>query len=143
MVRAIVGGRLFDFDKEKIEERMRGVQPETIREHVVEMLGTVYPPKQVVAALTEWPRSSFTTLEAQRVLTRAGFRCRRGGRNIEGRLAWMPVESSDVTGSPGDQSDSALERLAKLEDGLVVTQSALAELARRIGRLELLAGPQS
>jgi hypothetical protein len=35
MVRAIVGGRPFDFTREEIERRMRGVRAEPIREHLV------------------------------------------------------------------------------------------------------------
>ena len=84
MVRAIVGGRPFDFTKEEIERRMRGVHPEPIREHLVEMLGTVYPPKQVLGTVSGWDRTSFTTMEAQRVLTRAGFVS--GGRAVTMRV---------------------------------------------------------
>jgi hypothetical protein len=73
MVRAVVGGRSFVFSKEEIEHRTRGVHPEPIREHLVEVRDTAYPPKQVLAAVTGWDRTSFTTMEAQRVLTRVGF----------------------------------------------------------------------
>lgn len=98
MVRAVVGGRPFDFTKEDIERRMSGVHPEPIREHLVEMLGTVFPPKQVLATITGWDRTSFTTMEAQRVLNRAGFVCRRAGQDGEGRLGWMAIQSAEELG---------------------------------------------
>jgi hypothetical protein len=140
MVRAIVGGREFEFEKDKIEKRMRGVQPEPIREHVVELLGTVYPPKQVVATVTGWPRTSFTTMEAQRVLVRAGFRCRRAGLGVDGSPAWIMVSESDDAEPAESGDDPASERLAQLEDALVVVQGAIAEASRRLDRLEQMAG---
>lgn len=91
-MRAVVGGRSFDFTKEDIERRMSSVHPEPIREHLVEMLGTVFPPKQVLATVTGWDRTSFTTMEAQRVLTRVGFVCRRASQDGEGRLGWMAIQ---------------------------------------------------
>ena len=98
MVRAVVGGRPFDFTKEDIERRMSSAHPEPIREHLVEMLGTVFPPKQVVATVTGWDRTSFTTMEAQRVLTRVGFLCRRASQDGEGSLGWMAVQSAEELG---------------------------------------------
>ena len=67
---------------------MRGVRPEPIREHLVEVLDTAYPPKQVLAAVTGWQRTSFTTMEAQRVLTRAGFACRRADEDDKAGRGW-------------------------------------------------------
>ncbi|MFJ9785194.1 hypothetical protein ACIRSS_36875 [Amycolatopsis sp. NPDC101161] len=64
---------------------MRNVDPETIREHLVEIGRTVFPPKQVLAVVTGWERTSFTTMEAQRVLTKVGFVCRRAGQAADGR----------------------------------------------------------
>jgi len=59
-----------------------GVHPEPIREHLVEMLATVYPPKQVLATVSGWDRTSFTTMEAQRVL--------RGCPEFRGTLVAAP-----------------------------------------------------
>ena len=61
---------------------MRGKDPELIQKHVVEVNGQWYPPKQVLGQSTGWARTSFTTMEAQRVLTRIGFACTeaRGGQ---------------------------------------------------------------
>lgn len=77
-----VGGRDFSFTKEEVEARMKGTDPELIQKHVVEVEGQSYPPKQVLGQVTGWPRTSFTTMEAQRVLTRIGFVCTEvsGGR---------------------------------------------------------------
>ena len=79
MVRMIVGGRPLELTATKVAERMRGEDPESIREHFVEVAGSAFPPKQVLAAVTGWDRTTFTTMEAQRVLAGLGFACRRAG----------------------------------------------------------------
>lgn len=145
MVRATVGGRSFDFNRQEIERRMRGVQPESIREHLVEILGTVYPPKQVLATVTGWDRTSFTTMEAQRVLSRVGFTCRRAGM-AGGRAAWVAGHVSDNAeqvpdedATPDAESQIQDARLARLEAQLAVAQEAIASLAARVQKLELSA----
>jgi hypothetical protein len=70
-----VGGRDFNLTKQEVEARMKGTNPELIQKHVVEVNGQWYPPKQVLGRATGWARTSFTTMEAQRVLTRIGFVC--------------------------------------------------------------------
>jgi hypothetical protein len=132
MVRAIVGGRPFDFTREEIERRMRGVRAEPIREHLVEMLNTVYPPKQVLATVTGWDRTSFTTMEAQRVLTRVGFACRRAGEDDEGHRGWVVEQPAEDDAEP----EGPDARIARLEAALTVAQEAIASLAGRIGKLE-------
>jgi hypothetical protein len=139
VVRAVVGGRPFEYDKQEIERRMRGVAPESIREHLVELLNTVYPPKQVLAEVTGWDRSSFTTMEAERVLTRAGFVCRRAGTTDGGRPAWVVERSFDDDGELSADGGTPYARLARLEAALAVAQEAIAALAGRIQKLELSA----
>ena len=80
-----VGGRDFDESKQDVEQAMRGEEPEPIQKYLVEVNGTVYPPKQVLARATGWDRQSFTTMEAQRVLNRIGFVCRVADRAADGR----------------------------------------------------------
>lgn len=70
-----VGGRDFNLTKQEVENRMKGEAPEFIQKHVVEINGQMFPPKQVLGHVTGWARMSFTTMEAQRVLTRIGFVC--------------------------------------------------------------------
>lgn len=139
MVHATVGGRSFDFSKGEIERRMRGVQPEPIREHLVEVLDTVYPPKQVLATVTDWDRSSFTTMEAQRVLSRVGFVCRRAGTVGSGQRAWVIEQASDDGGETVVEPDVPATRLTRLEAQLMVAQEAIASLAARVQKLELAA----
>ena len=136
MVRAIVGGRPFDFTREEIERRMRGVHPEPVREHLVEMLDTVYPPKQVLATVTGWDRTSFTTMEAQRVLTRAGFVCRRAGEDDEGRHGWVLEQPADGDAESTSHAAAPDARLAQVEAALTIAQEAIASLVRRVGELE-------
>jgi hypothetical protein len=128
MVRAIVGGRPFEFSKDDIERRMAKEQPEPIREHLVEIKGRSFPPKQVVATLTEWDRTSFTTMEAQRVLSRNGFVCRRNGNMAMGGPKVMAVVR------PGE-----LGRLDELREraGRVGTALDAAQAANQTARREL------
>lgn len=95
--RMIVGGRELDLSMDEILTKMRNVQPEPIREHLVEIANIEFPPKQVLATVTGWDRQSFTTMEANRVLTRLGFTCSRIGRR------------------PADQPELAPEDLEQLE----------------------------
>ncbi len=140
MVRAIIGGRPFSFTSEEIERRMRGVHPEPIREHLVEMLNTVYPPKQVLATVSGWDRTSFTTMEAQRVLTRAGFVCRRAGDDDEGRRGWVLDQPADDYAESTAAAEALDARLARVETALTVAQEAIASLVSRVEKLESSAG---
>ncbi|HVX69715.1 MAG TPA: hypothetical protein VHA79_08505 [Mycobacteriales bacterium] len=134
MARMIVGGRELDLTMEEVAHKMRGVQPEPIREHIVEMFGTVYPPKQVLATVTGWDRQSFTTMEAQRVLSKVGFICRRAGHRPDGHPAFVLQQEGDFEPEPEPNVDE--HRLAALESGLAVANQAIANLSARIGALE-------
>lgn len=129
MHRMTVGGRTLELDKEQVLRKMRGVLAEPIREHLVEVGGTAFPPKQVLAVVTEWDRQSFTTMEAQRVLTRVGFVCRRAGKLADGQAAW-------IRSAPDPGPATMDDRIASLEAGLVVANEAIAGLASRIRGLE-------
>jgi hypothetical protein len=122
MVTVIVGGRPFDFDRDRIVRQFANVRPEPVREHVVELPSGLYPPKQVVSTVTGWPRTSFTTMEAQRALTRAGLTCRRAGPKT--------ADTDQPTREDGSQ------RIVELESRLRVTEQAIANLADRLDRLE-------
>jgi hypothetical protein len=119
---------------------MRGVHPEPIREHLVEMLSTVYSPKQVLATVRWWDRTSFTTMEAQRVLARAGFVCRRASADDEGRRGWVlePPTGEDAEFTADTEAPSA--QLARMEMTLTVAQEAIVSLIGRVERLESSAG---
>ena len=75
----IVGGRDFHWSREQVKAAMSGVEPEEIRRNVVEIGDQQFPPKQVLTVVTGWERQSFTTHEAQRVLSKLGFPCRPPG----------------------------------------------------------------
>lgn len=119
--RFTIGGRRLDLTTDQVERAMRGVQPETIRKHLVELNETVFPPKQVLATVTGWERLSFTTQEAQRVLKGLGFVCRRAGEN-DGKPAWVAVSIED--------------RLADLEASVGTIQAAISGLHKRVECLE-------
>jgi hypothetical protein len=125
----IVGGREFGWSREDVKRTMRGVEPESIREHVVEVLDEQYPPKQVLATVTGWERQTFTTMEAQRVLTKLGFPCHRAGVRYSRDTAWVDVEQRQ----PGTSDE---QRITALEAALATAQEAIASLRRRMEFLE-------
>jgi hypothetical protein len=125
-----VGGRRRDITNEEVIRKMHGVEPEPVREHLVEIAGVEYPPKQVLEAVTGWNRRSFTTLEAVRVLTRVGFDCRR-------------TSTDEPAAAPREAAFAAADverRLSELEAALAVAQAAIARLANRVTTLEAAAG---
>ena len=128
-MRFTVGGRPLDLAAEQVSRAMKQVEPEAIREHLVEMNGTVYPPKQVLAVVTGWARTTFTTMEAERVLMRLGFVCWRAGE-FEGRAVWVPVREDS-----GEPHDLGAE-VRVLKAALVTAQTAIAGLAERVAALE-------
>jgi hypothetical protein len=127
----IVGGRTFDQSKPDVEKAMRGEEPEPIRKHLVEMNGTVFPPKQVLAHVTGWDRQSFTTMEAQRVLTKLGFVCREAGEGPDGRPAWMHAKGERTQSAPREA-----DRITALEAALAMAQAAIVGLDARVRALE-------
>ena len=131
-MRFTVGKRPLDLTQQQVAAAMHGVQPEDIREHVVEMHHTVYPPKQVLATVTGWDRQSFTTMEAQRVLSRLGFTCRRAGHDSSGRPAWVRQDDELNAEAPPENAD----RLEVLEATLRTALTAIAGLAARVEKLE-------
>src|SRR5690349_20747132 len=124
-----VGGRPLDLTAGDVVERLRGQDPEPVREHFVEVLASAFPPKQVLAAATGWDRNTFTTMEALRVLTRLGFVCRRVGSQTAEEPAPMPEISEGALPSLG-------QRLRAVESGLAVAHEAIARLTHRITALE-------
>lgn len=124
-----VGGESFDLTKEQVFAAVQGVRAEPIREHLVEIDTSVFPPKQVFAAVTGRGRQTFTTMEAQRVLSRLGFVCRRVG--------WLddasepPVVDDQPAAKPSPDA-----RIAYLESALGTVQAAIAGLHTRVRDLE-------
>lgn len=130
-MRFTVGGEEYDLTKKRVISAMRGVSSEPIQKHVVEIEGTVFPPKQVFATVTGRVRTSFTTMEAQRVLRRLGFVCREAGRKEDGAPAWVPAGLDD------DQPDADVDaRLASVEATLATVEAAVAGLHARVRELE-------
>lgn len=68
-----VGGQEVSLDRRTVEQAMEGKTPGRITVHAVEVNGTVWPLKQVLAEATGLDLLAFTTQEARRVLTRLGF----------------------------------------------------------------------
>lgn len=138
----IVGGRQFAYSASDVEQAMKDTGVETIREHFVLVNGVPYPPKQVLYEVTGWDRTTFTTMEAQRVLTKLGFECRRAKRNRDGMLAWFDESEAVSTDVHDEQTDttslapSDTDRIEALEDQLAVAQEAIIGLGARVRLLE-------
>ena len=130
-----IGGEEYEFDREQVERRMKKKDPELIQKHFVELLGTVYPPKQVFAEITGRRRISFTTQEALRVLTKLGFVCREVGQKTENSITQVPF----LPNEPSNSATSAINnRLLAIESVISTAHLAIAELQRRVEALEAI-----
>jgi hypothetical protein len=128
--RMVVGGRELDLTSKDVVRMMRDVEPEPIRDHLVEIVNREFPPKQVLATVTGWDRQSFTTMEANRVLIQLGFHCCRAGSRLDAHRGSAPADT-------GPQELSSIERrLSAAESALAVAQEAIAGLRNRVAELE-------
>ncbi|MGQ0826304.1 MAG: hypothetical protein ACT4OX_14945 [Actinomycetota bacterium] len=130
-MRFTVGGRDLDLTREQVVAKLKGVSPEPIREHFVSVGDRKFPPKQILAVVTGWERQTYTTFEAQRVLLRLGFDCRRVGEGGDGS---RPPAGAAVGSDEPERELSA--RLALAEAQLATAQVAIAGLSARLERLE-------
>ncbi|MGC4855283.1 hypothetical protein ACLQ24_18305 [Micromonospora sp. DT4] len=119
-----VGGRDFDLTKQEVEARMMGEDPELIQKHMVEVNGQMFPPKQVLGHVTGWDRTTFTTMEAQRVLTRIGFVCTeaRAGRIPKAGRFIMDAVRDSVQDTMNDHGDAHFERGFSAAAGIALRQ---------------------
>jgi hypothetical protein len=124
VVQIKVGGRDFDLTKQEVEARMMGEDPELIQKHMVEVNGQMFPPKQVLGHITGWDRTTFTTMEAQRVLTRIGFVCAeaRAGRIRKAGQFIMGTVRDSVQETMSDHGDSNFERGFSAAAGIALRQ---------------------
>ena len=109
---------------------LRREDPESLQKYAVEVNGLNYPPKQVLATVTRWERTSFTTMEAQRVLKKLGSESFDISVLQTGRRTFTPTP--DVAQPQRSSSD----RISALESGLATAQVAIAGLAARVRALE-------
>ena len=63
----------FEINAEDIQQAIKGKTPEFIRKYFVEIAGQRYPIKQVLAAVSDLPPISFSSMDAYRVLHKLGF----------------------------------------------------------------------
>jgi hypothetical protein len=69
-----VGGVEFELSASDVEERLRDVEPEVIRELYVEVKGIMFPIKQAFAHVTGMQRGNFTSHDAMRVFRKLSLR---------------------------------------------------------------------
>lgn len=127
-----VGGRDFDLTKQEVEARMAGESPELIQKHMVEVNGQMFPPKQVLGHVTGWERTTFTTMEAQRVLTRIGFVCTEApaGRARQAGQFILDAVRDSVHGRMSDHGAAEFERGFREAAGI-----ALGQIQKRLDGL--------
>jgi hypothetical protein len=67
------GGKVYTLTRGQVVQAVRGVSPEPIRTHWVEINGVQYPVKQAFARVTGLDRLDFATNQARNHLRRLGF----------------------------------------------------------------------
>jgi hypothetical protein len=73
MERFTISGVAFFLSRQGVEQKLSGVEPESIREVYVEVNGIRYPIKQALATATGLLRGGFTTHDAMRVFRKLGI----------------------------------------------------------------------
>lgn len=76
-VEFVVNGETLALSRSAVTHAMRGVAPEPIRSHSVDVAGNRYPVKQVFGVVTGLDRLDFTSAVARRQLARLGFEVER------------------------------------------------------------------
>jgi hypothetical protein len=76
-VEFVVNGEILALSRAGVTRAMRGVAPEPIRSHSVDVAGIRYPVKQVFGVVTGLDRLDFTSAVARRQLARLGFEVER------------------------------------------------------------------
>ena len=94
----VLNGKKYSFTSAKVIEVMRNQTPRRIEKYQVSVDGRQFPPKQVLERLTGVEPINFTTMDAQRILNRLGYRSEVSTR--DGR-----TESAEVR----NQSEQYLE----------------------------------
>jgi len=69
----VLRGKSYRSSKEEIEEALRKVEPESVREYYIEVGGKSYPIKQPIQLITGLPRVAYTSMDAYGILRRFGF----------------------------------------------------------------------
>jgi 5-methylcytosine-specific restriction protein B len=77
----VLNGQARTLSRAQVEAAARRVAPEPVRLHAVEVLGRMYPAKQIFAEATGLDRLDFTTLQARTQLIRLGFNVVRAGES--------------------------------------------------------------
>lgn len=72
-----IGGRQMRLDKADVIRKLKGIDPDPIRVHAVEVGGTLYPVKQAFSIVTGLDVLDFNTNQARKELRRLGFTTRR------------------------------------------------------------------
>jgi hypothetical protein len=100
MSRFTISGQPFELERVEIEDCVRGLLPDPVREHYVVVAGRRFPPKQVLSCATGLDRADFTTHQARRILMRLGFVAARArhSREVEHRESEEPQR--------GEQADA-------------------------------------
>jgi hypothetical protein len=124
-----VGGRDLELTKEQVERAMKGKPGELYRTYYVDINGVRYPTKQVIAVVTGWPRETFTSHEANRVLNRLGFNC--VNTDYPSDDSDVPVDGP-VREEPADNVRESLEVLRAAVAGLSLRVSALEKSQNQI-----------
>lgn len=68
-----IGGEALSLSRQDVEERLKNVVPEEVRDLSVSVNGLRYPVKQALADASGLLRGNFTSHEAMRVFRRLGF----------------------------------------------------------------------
>lgn len=97
-VRFTLNGVVHDLTRTQVEERLKDVQPESVRKHAVSVGGRWFPVSQAFELALGVPRSTFISHTARRHLAGLGFDV---SGDIQIRNPW-PAQRQRPSGAPGE-----------------------------------------
>jgi hypothetical protein len=74
-----LSGKEHSLNRSEVEEKLRYLSPRPIDKYYILFEGRAYPPKQVLATALNFPLTSFTTIDANRILAKLGFAIQESG----------------------------------------------------------------
>ena len=87
-------GKMYRVSKADVERAAAKVEPRSTEKYAVMIGGRAFPPKQLIEVSLHLPPMAFTTMDAQRILTRLGFEVGSSDRQPAPETALQRLETS-------------------------------------------------
>lgn len=98
-------GKTYRLSQTDVERAAAKVEPRSTEKYAVMIGGRAFPPKQLIEVSLRLPPMAFTTMDAQRILTRLGFEVVSSDRQPSPETALQRLVTSSPTASRSHSQD--------------------------------------